>query len=138
MVARKTAVKPCSFPVSSPNMTINPEPIPIRPINKCKKVYVAVAMPKIMIRFLSIPEVACVLYDSLIEKSGSCFRVAYDLTEKHVRRSVWSIQFAIKLAVANALCWSQISGLERPVGETTPVFSVFCKVYCGTLKVAGV
>ena len=51
VVARKTAVSPFSrFRVSNPNMTINPKPIPARLTRTCRKVYVAVDMPRIMMR----------------------------------------------------------------------------------------
>src|SRR5262245_29878919 len=41
VVARKSAVQPSSrFPLSSPNMTTNPEPIPNRLITTCMKVSV--------------------------------------------------------------------------------------------------
>src|SRR5208337_461148 len=50
VVVKNTAVRPSSpFPVRNPTMTINPEPIPIKLINTCRRVYVAVDMPRIMI-----------------------------------------------------------------------------------------
>src|SRR6266436_3166428 len=50
VVARKSAVQPSSrFPVSRPNMTTNPEPIPTKLNNTCTKVNVDIVIPQTML-----------------------------------------------------------------------------------------
>jgi hypothetical protein len=109
VVIRNIAVQLSSrFSANSPNTTTNPEKIPIKLNTTCTKVKVVI--PKIMMHlpsfwdFSMLPDaICCVALDSPAD--FSYYEPLTTSDKNHVRRSVSSIQFSIKLAVATSFCF---------------------------------
>src|SRR3989441_3720803 len=123
--ARKSAVQPSSrLPVSSPNITTNPEPIPTRLNKTCTRVNVEVVIPKIMMCVLPKQDVPHAHGDTFIQLFGQIPGIALASgalgSETSRRNRTARLAFrekAGKGSLVSSLSRFLRSGLEATVGE---------------------